>query len=785
MSRFAEIDERLNDLQSRRKLLEEKDLLRNSSMKKVSIAHEKNRNELIIDMENRAEMARNRNQGLLREIGSSLKSAKEFTVSSHRLKTPGSHTLKVAKETLGKNIDVMLPNWRDYLASKRADTIRRLEKEKAKVILRRENMKGSMEREENERRIVEGKRRELLEQLTLEQQEILSAESRGILMREEAEMVDDAMMRQVEDAGQMLQNLIDEQKSKTAEIVGGNTNDNVNTHYKMNVNSVDTITGTGTTGRHSTSLVKIDSESTSIPTSATTTTTTASTLTGTGRLDTAFGSETKEGMLSEKQESQNQVNAPTSPGPPLSRRISSPGRAGEFDFELSAAPISAAINTAATNDLKKKENSQSPSTSYSPVSRIKPPSPRANPAETYGNLELSRSKASAAMAAAASSNDTDTMSKESKAVSIPSNTNSVNVVSNSSSTKSATNTVKEQTTSPSSSTTLRTVTVQHASSRRVDFTGIDIIDIETCASYLKPLFKYLTGLEGGVNLDHIYDSAEDEATPDLSVLSNLRNADSVEVESLLSHTAAASLVLYIMKEIGTKLLPLNLLEGMTNLKKIDTEHLKMGKKYTEAWSLVCDHLRTLTRGNKELRPVPIDHLVPKFCEALTNSFDEEDSNRVRRKVTNILLHALQSPATTTTTSDSSSSSSSNAKGGVTPFGTTLNNNIIDERIKISSTVATIGPSASSASTASSLPTASRGIGGTEESVVLFPNQQDNGNDQPSMINRPLNDTSKRNLSMTAGTINISELDDDDDFEDDEIPALPEMTDLAPSDDDSM
>ena len=806
MSRFTQIDERLKELQSRRKLLEEKETIRNTSMKKVGVAHEKNHNELIIDLENRAEMARNRNQGLLREIGVSLKSSKEFTVSSHRLRTPGSHTLKVAKETLGKNIDVMLPNWRDKLASKRADTIRKLEKEKAKVILRRQNMKVSMEREDNERRLVEGKRRELMEQLTLEQQEILSAESKGILMREEAEMVDGVMMRQVEDAGQMLQNLIEEQKMKTADILNGNTNintltnantnanTNINTRYAMNmISSDDAITGTGTTGSHSTSVVKFDSESTSIPTStsATTTTTTASTITGAGRLDTGLGSETKEVMPTEQHQQHDTV--PSSPGPPVSRRMSSPGHADGFEFEVSAVPSIASntnkVTTASTNILTKVESSfsPSPSSSSSPGNKTKPPSPKGDPSVAYGALGLSRSKASASMAAT-SNNDNNSKAEENE-----SGSNPVNVVTNNATTTTSI-AIKEQTTSPSSSTSLRTITVQHASSRRVDFTGINTIELDTCVPYLKPLFKYLTGLEGDVNLGHIYNSAEDEAAPDLSVLSNLRNADSIEVEGLLGHTAAANLVLYIMKEIGAKLLPLDLLEGIVSTRRVDTEHRKMGKKYTEVWSLICDHIKILARGSKELRPVPPEFLAQVFATALMKSFDEEDSNRVKRKVTGLLLQVMiqsssntQSDSTTATAATITTNTNTNVNEGGVVSNTALTTSSINENNEVltSTTGPSTGPFASSTSIASTLPTASRGVGGNEESVVLFPNQQDGGNDQPSVIGRPLNDTSKRNLSMTAGTINISELDDDDDFEEDEIQALPEMTDLAPSDDDSM
>lgn len=210
------LDERLKELQGKRRILEEKDALRITTMSQMAVSGSESRARMTLDMGKKVDAAKERNHELLRDVGAACKSSREFVTRMEKARTACSINLSRSKEQYLKNIEVMLPGWREDLSNRRADTLVKLEKEKERVLRRRVSMQAEFAKEEAERTALELKRRELFQALALEQQEQLSEQGKNVLRREEAQRLDGQIMRQVEDAGQALATLLATQSQQNS-----------------------------------------------------------------------------------------------------------------------------------------------------------------------------------------------------------------------------------------------------------------------------------------------------------------------------------------------------------------------------------------------------------------------------------------------------------------------------------------------------------------------------------------------------------------------------------------
>jgi hypothetical protein len=210
------LDERLKELQGKRRILEEKDALRITTMSQMAVSGSESRARMTLDMSKKVDAAKERNHELLRDVGAACKSSREFVTRMEKARTACSINLSRSKEQYLKNIEVMLPGWREDLSNRRADTMVKLEKEKERVLRRRVSMQAEFAKEEAERTALELKRRELFQALALEQQEQLSEQGKNVLRREEAQRLDGQIMRQVEDAGQALATLLATQSQQNS-----------------------------------------------------------------------------------------------------------------------------------------------------------------------------------------------------------------------------------------------------------------------------------------------------------------------------------------------------------------------------------------------------------------------------------------------------------------------------------------------------------------------------------------------------------------------------------------
>ena len=208
------LEERLKEFQNRRSILEQKDHMRSASVKDLSAAQGESHERLIRDVAKKVELAKERNHSFLREVGAVVKTSKENSAKHTRSRLASTAMLQSARENFYTAVEVLLPKWREDLSNRRLHTAQMLTEEREKALQRRERMKAEYEREENETLFVEKKRRELMEQLALEQQDQLVAEGRGLYLKEQAQRMDGALVQEVEDAGHALHQLLFDQEKQ-------------------------------------------------------------------------------------------------------------------------------------------------------------------------------------------------------------------------------------------------------------------------------------------------------------------------------------------------------------------------------------------------------------------------------------------------------------------------------------------------------------------------------------------------------------------------------------------
>jgi hypothetical protein len=185
-------NQKLAELENRRKFLEKKAEMRAATMKELSKIHHDSKERTVQSLEKARQEALARHQQLRHDI----------TQSLHQLRDVGAHNeakLAKAKQQYQRKVEEYLPLWKRQQSTKLEAKIRDIQRERALVEERREQFIKESRREEKIKEAFEFERRLLVKSLVGEHDDRISAEVRNAKLLSEAQAIDDyAKKRMVE-----------------------------------------------------------------------------------------------------------------------------------------------------------------------------------------------------------------------------------------------------------------------------------------------------------------------------------------------------------------------------------------------------------------------------------------------------------------------------------------------------------------------------------------------------------------------------------------------------------
>ena len=140
---FFELEERLKDLSTRRKILEQKSQLREATLAEFRCIKVESIVRLRNSLEKNNSAARERNSNILRELDitlASMPSQSKFGTSTSRPLSSAEKRLKMAREQYQAAVENMLPAWHSEQSSRYQLQIDRIQAEKRTAEERRRRM---------------------------------------------------------------------------------------------------------------------------------------------------------------------------------------------------------------------------------------------------------------------------------------------------------------------------------------------------------------------------------------------------------------------------------------------------------------------------------------------------------------------------------------------------------------------------------------------------------------------------------------------------------------------
>lgn len=206
---FYAIEDQLKELSQRRKILEQKSILREATiaefqcLKKESLARLKNN----IEKNNMA--ARERNRKLLSEVDHSAAKQVSGSFREGEVLTDSLRKLNAAKDRYTKAVETMLPAWNSAQSVRYQEQIHQIQQEKKLADERRRRLLLDMQRDDKLRAVVDHERQQLMLKLALEQKDQLEMQAQKALRRSHDQAINAAIMEEIERTGFDLSNLIE------------------------------------------------------------------------------------------------------------------------------------------------------------------------------------------------------------------------------------------------------------------------------------------------------------------------------------------------------------------------------------------------------------------------------------------------------------------------------------------------------------------------------------------------------------------------------------------------
>eukprot|EP01032_Pedospumella_encystans_P008181 gene8181-9740_t len=179
-----DLEVRINELATRRRMLDKQLELRSSTMAELGQVREMSMKRLCNAVEAQNEQAKARNQELREYLYSSASTNRQPALKSdsHR----SANRLKEAKEQYLKHVEATLPIWHRYQTVQLEENVRNIQVEKALSIKRREQLQSELMRENTVKQQLERHRQELLYSLAAEQRIMLESKANAVLLEEES-----------------------------------------------------------------------------------------------------------------------------------------------------------------------------------------------------------------------------------------------------------------------------------------------------------------------------------------------------------------------------------------------------------------------------------------------------------------------------------------------------------------------------------------------------------------------------------------------------------------------
>eukprot|EP01038_Epipyxis_sp_PR26KG_P017167 gene17167-23651_t len=193
-----DIDNELYRLLTKRRLLENKTLLRLETLKEFNNIKKESQKRLVEAVAKQNEEAKLRNLQLLDNIHRVVGIETNSTANTLLTSTKSDVLLKEAKEKYVKHVEATLPLYHRNNALKQEEKIKKIKLEKLASIKRREALKIELMKEDFLKNELENQRRELVLSLALEQRDLLESNTNSLIMANEGKALDKIIFNQIE-----------------------------------------------------------------------------------------------------------------------------------------------------------------------------------------------------------------------------------------------------------------------------------------------------------------------------------------------------------------------------------------------------------------------------------------------------------------------------------------------------------------------------------------------------------------------------------------------------------
>ena len=195
-----DLELRLNNLKSRRELLEEKISLKSNTLNDFSNLRDEKIKKVVSTLEIQYEEAKKRNLTILRDISYQINSySKICTKLKDTSLNSSTNKLREARLEYLRKIEKLLPIWRVNNTNKRLEKVRELHTKKEIVEKRRKNRISLEIQDIKAQALLEKERKEYLHQLSLEQKEELDINTKLLIKKIKDRKEDETFLNQTEE----------------------------------------------------------------------------------------------------------------------------------------------------------------------------------------------------------------------------------------------------------------------------------------------------------------------------------------------------------------------------------------------------------------------------------------------------------------------------------------------------------------------------------------------------------------------------------------------------------